>query len=264
MDKNNNQSSQNNATDKKNLYFFIQKPRFAMVISIFITLVGIIAMMGLKLEKYPNITPPQIMVSASYPGASADVVESSVASLLESQINGVEDMLYMISTSSDESYQLQIYFKVGSDRNIDLVNVQNRIQQIQPKLPEDVKRLGVTAKQQVSGAGVAILNLASTDGRYSQLDVTNYASIFIKDEIARLPGVGEVNVYGAGNYSMRIWLDTEKMANLNVSVLEVQNAINTQNVQVSAGALGQEPGPDKQRFQITLRTKGRLLEPERI
>lgn len=262
-----NENNQGNDKDKnpaknQDLYFFIRKPRFAIVISILITLVGIIAMTGLKLEKYPNITPPQIMVTASYPGASADVVESSVASILESQVNGVEDMLYMISTSSDESYQLQIYFKVGSDRNIDLVNVQNRIQQIQPKLPEDVKRLGVTAKQQVAGAGAAILNLASTDGRYSQLDVTNYASIFIKDEIARLPGVGEVNVYGAGNYSMRIWLDTEKMANLNVSVLEVQNAINTQNVQVSAGALGQEPGPDKQRFQITLRTKGRLLEPE--
>ena len=254
---NNNQDIQNN----KDLYFFIRKPRFAIVISIFLTLVGFIAMTGLKLEKYPDITPPQITVSASYPGASADVVESSVASLLESQINGVEDMLYMISTSSDESYRLQIYFKVGSDRNIDLVNVQNRIQQIEPKLPEDVRRLGVTAKQQVSGAGVAILNLASTDGRYSQLDVTNYASIYIKDEIARLPGVGEVGVYGAGNYSMRIWLDTEKMANLNVSVSEVQKAITTQNVQVSAGALGQEPGPDKQRFQITLRTKGRLLEP---
>lgn len=255
-------NEKDNKQDKnKGLYFFIAKPRFAIVISIFITILGIISITGLKLEKYPNITPPQIMVTASYPGASADVVESSVASILESQVNGVEDMLYMISTSSDESYQLQIYFKVGSDRNIDLVNVQNRIQQIQPKLPEDVKRLGVTAKQQVSGAGVAILNLASTDGRYSQLDVTNYASIFIKDEIARLPGVGEVNVFGAGNYSMRIWLDTEKMANLNVSVLEVQNAINTQNVQVSAGALGQEPGPDKQRFQITLRTKGRLLEP---
>ena len=262
MDINNKAQEKNTTADNKDLYFFIRKPRFAMVISIFITMLGIISMVGLKLEKYPNITPPQIMVSASYPGASADVVESSVASILESQINGVEDMLYMISTSSDESYQLQIYFKVGSDRNIDLVNVQNRIQQIQPKLPEDVKRLGVTAKQQVSGAGAAILNLASTDGRYSQLDVTNYASIFIKDEIARLPGVGEVNVYGAGNYSMRIWLDTEKMANLNVSVLEIQNAINTQNVQVSAGALGQEPGPDKQRFQITLRTKGRLLEPE--
>lgn len=259
MDINNQNNEQNK---KKDLYFFIAKPRFAIVISIFITLLGFIAMSGLKLEKYPNITPPQIMVTASYPGASADVIESSVASILESQINGVEDMLYMVSTSSDESYQLQIYFKVGSDRNIDLVNVQNRIQQIQPKLPEDVKRLGVTAKQQVSGAGVAILNLASTDGRYSQLDVTNYASIFIKDEIARLPGVGEVNVYGAGNYSMRIWLDTEKMANLNVSVSEIQAAINTQNVQVSAGSLGQEPGPDKQKFQITLRTKGRLLEPE--
>jgi len=254
-------SNQQNNTSKNDLYFFIRKPRFAMVISIFITIVGFIAMSALKLEKYPNITPPQITVTASYPGASADVVESSVASILESQINGVEDMLYMISTSSDESYQLQIYFKVGSDRNIDLVNVQNRIQQIQPKLPEDVKRLGVTAKQRVSGAGAAILNLASTDGRYSQLEVTNYASIYIKDEIARLPGVGEVNVYGAGDYSMRIWLDTQKMANLNVSVSEVRNAISTQNVQVSAGALGQEPGPDKQRFQITLRTKGRLLEP---
>lgn len=256
---NNNQNS--NKTQEKDLYFFIRKPRFAIVISIFITLVGFIAMAGLKLEKYPNITPPQITVTASYPGASADVVESSVASILESQINGVEDMLYMISTSSDESYQLQIYFKVGSDRNIDLVNVQNRIQQIQPKLPEDVKRLGVTAKQRVSGAGAAILNLASTDDRYSHLEVTNYASIYIKDEIARLPGVGEVNVYGAGDYSMRIWLDTQKMANLNVSVSELRNAISTQNVQVSAGALGQEPGPDKQRFQITLRTKGRLLEP---
>ena len=218
--------------------------------------------MGLQLEKYPDITPPQIAVSASYPGASADVVESSVAAVVESQVNGVEDMLYMISTSSDESYKLQIYFKVGSDRNIDLVNVQNRIQQIQPKLPEDVKRLGVTAKQQVSGSGVCILNVISEDGSWSQLDLTNYASIFIKDEIARLNGVGEVNVFGAGNYSMRIWLDTEKMANLGVSVAEIQAAIQTQNIQVSAGALGQEPGPDKQKFQITLRTKGRLLEPE--
>ena len=254
-------SEQNNKPDKKNLYFFITKPRFALVISIFITLIGIIAIAGLKLEKYPDITPPQIMVTASYPGASADVVESSVASVIENQVNGVEDMLYMMSTSSDESYQLQIYFKVGSDRNIDLVNVQNRIQQIQPKLPEDVKRLGVTAKQQVSGAGVCILNVASPDKSWSQLDLTNYASIFIKDEISRLEGVGEVNVFGAGNYSIRVWLDTEKMANLNVSVTEIQNAIQTQNVQVSAGALGQEPGPDKQKYQITLRTKGRLLEP---
>ena len=154
----NNQPEKDKSKNEE-LYFFIRKPRFAIVISLFITLVGIISMMGLQLEKYPDITPPQIQVTASYPGASADVVESSVASLIESQVNGVEDMIYMVSTSTDASYQLQIYFKVGSDRNIDLVNVQNRIQQIEPKLPEDVKRLGVTAKQRVSGAGVAILNL---------------------------------------------------------------------------------------------------------
>ena len=160
------EQNNNGHKDKKNLYFFIQKPRFAIVISIFITLLGIISIMGLQLEKYPDITPPQIAVSASYPGASADVVESSVAAVVESQVNGVEDMLYMISTSSDESYKLQIYFKVGSDRNIDLVNVQNRIQQIQPKLPEDVKRLGVTAKQQVSGSDVCILNTVIIPNSY--------------------------------------------------------------------------------------------------
>lgn len=248
--------------DKKSLYFFIQKPRFAMVISIFITLVGLIAMMGLQLEKYPDITPPQVAVSASYPGASASVIESSVASVIESQVNGVEDMLYMTSTSSDESYSLQVFFKVGTDKDINLVNVQNRLQQITPKLPEDVKRLGITAQTKVGGAGVCILNLVSTDHSWSQLDLSNYASIFIKDEIKRLDGVGEVNIFGAGDYSMRIWLNPTKMANLSVSVSEVQNAIQTQNVQVSAGALGQEPGVDKQALKITLRTKGRLLEPE--
>ncbi len=247
--------------DKKDLYFFINRPRFAIVISVFLTLLGLIAISGLKLEKYPDITPPQIVVSAVYPGASADVVESSIAAVVESQINGVEDMLYMLSTSSDEAYSLQVFFKVGSDRNVDLINVQNRIQQITPKLPEEVRRFGITAKQRVSGAGVCILNVVSEDNSWSQLDLTNYAGIFVKDEIARLNGIGEVNVFGAGNYSMRIWLNTEKMANLGVSVAEIQNAIATQNVQVSAGSLGAEPGPDKQKFQIVLRTKGRLLLP---
>lgn len=246
---------------KKGLYFFIQKPRFAIVISILITLVGIISIFGLQLEKYPDITPPQVVITASYPGASASVVESTVASLIESQVNGVRDMLYMTSTSSDETYQLQIYFKVGTDRDIDLVNVQNRLQQVQPRLPEDVKRLGVTATSKVGGAGVCILNLSSEDGSWNQLDLTNYASIFIKDEIKRLDGVGDVNVFGAGDYSMRIWLNPEKMANYDVSVQEVQKAIQTQNVQVSTGALGQEPGMDKQSLKITLRTQGRLLEP---
>ena len=252
----------NKKSDKKNLYFFITKPRFAMVISIFLILVGIISILGLKLEKYPDITPPQVVVTAAYPGASASVIESSVASVIESQVNGVENMLYMTSTSGDESYQLQIYFKVGTNKDINLVNVQNRLQQVTPKLPEDVKRLGLSARNQVGGAGLCILNLTSDDGSWNQLDITNYASIFIKDEIKRVTGVGEVNIYGAGDYSMRIWLNPQKMANLSVSTSEVVKAVQTQNVQVSAGALGQEPGVDKQSLKITLRTKGRLLNPD--
>lgn len=251
----------NKKFDKKNLYFFITKPRFAMVISIFIILIGVISIIGLRLEKYPDITPPQVVVNASYPGASASVIESSVASVIESQVNGVENMLYMTSTSSDELYTLQIYFKVGTNKDINLVNVQNRLQQVTPKLPQDVTRLGVTAQTKVNGAGACILNLSSDDGSWNQLDISNYASIFVKDEIKRLAGVGDVNVFGAGDYSMRIWLNPQKMANLSVSVSEVQKAIQTQNAQISAGAFGQEPGVDKQSLKITLRTQGRLLEP---
>ncbi len=247
---------------KNQLYFFITKPRFAMVISIFITLVGLVSMFGLQLEKYPNITPPQVVVSASYPGASASVIESSVASILESQINGVENMIYMSSTCYDESYQLDIYFKVGTNKDINLVNVQNRISQVEALLPEDVKRLGVTATNEVAGAGACILDLVSNDGSWSQLDLTNYGTIYIKDEIKRLDGVGDVNVFGAGDYSMRIWLDPQKMANLNVSVSEVQAAIQTQNVQVSSGALGSLPSKANQTLRMTLMTKGRLIEPE--
>jgi len=247
---------------KNNLYFFITKPRFAIVISIFITLIGLVSMFGLQLEKYPNITPPQVTVSASYPGASAAVIESSVASLVESQVNGVENMIYMSSTCYDEAYQLNIFFKVGTNKDINLVNVQNRLQQVEPLLPEDVKRLGVTATNKVAGAGACILNLVSKDGSWSQLDLTNYATIYIKDEIKRLDGVGEVNVFGAGDYSMRIWLDPTKMANLNVSVSEIIAAINTQNVQVSSGALGALPSNTNQTLRMTLMTKGRLIEPE--
>ena len=247
---------------KKGLYFFITKPRFAMVISIFITIIGLVSMFGLQLEKYPNITPPQVTVSASYPGASAAVIESSVASLVESQVNGVENMLYMSSTCYDEMYQLNIFFKVGTNKDINLVNVQNRLKQVEPLLPEDVKRLGVTATNKVAGAGACILNLVSHDNSWTQLDLTNYATIYIKDEIKRLDGVGEVNVFGAGDYSMRIWLDPSKMANLGVSVSEIKAAIATQNVQVSSGALGSLPSKSNQTLRMTLMTKGRLMEPE--
>ncbi len=249
---------------KKGLYFFITKPRFAIVISILITIVGLISMFGLQLEKYPNITPPQITVSASYPGASAAVIESSVASILESQINGVENMLYMSSTCYDEAYSLSIFFKVGTNKDINLVNVQNRIKQVESLLPEDVKRLGVTAVNRVSGAGACILSLMSDDGSWNQLDLTNYGTIYIKDEIKRLKGVGDVNVFGAGDYSMRIWLDPQKMANLNISVSEIKAAISTQNVQVSSGALGALPSNSNQTLRMTLMTQGRLLEPEQF
>ncbi len=252
----------NNNKKKNNLYFFITKPRFAMVISIFITLVGLVSIFSLQLEKYPNITPPQVSVSASYPGASAAVIESSVASVIESQVNGVENMIYMTSTCYDEQYTLSVYFKVGTNKDINLVNVQNRLQQVQALLPEDVQRLGVTAKNQVSGAGACILNLESSDGSWNQLDLTNYATIYIKDEIKRLDGVGEVNVYGAADYSMRIWLDATKMANLNVSVSEVQAAISAQNTLVASGSLGSLPSNSNQTLRMTLMTKGRLLEPE--
>ena len=253
----------NNKNNEQKWYFFIARPRFAMVISIFITILGLISIAGLKLEEYPNITPVQISVSASYPGASAEVIENSVASLIESQINGVEDMIYMSSTSKDQSYQLTVYFKVGTNKDMALVNVQNRISQVEPRLPEEVRRLGVTAKARVSGAGVLMLQAYSPDNSVTPLDVTNYASIYVKDELARVNGVGEVNVYGVGDYSMRIWLDPIRMANLNVSASEINSAISTQNVQVAAGSLGQEPsGDNPSKIQVTLRTKGRLLEPE--
>ena len=251
----------NNKQEKK-WYFFIARPRFAMVISIFITILGLISIAGLKLEEFPNITPVQVVVSASYPGASAEVIENSVASLIESQVNGVEDMIYMNSTSKDQSYSLTVYFKVGTNKDMALVNVQNRLSQVEPRLPEDVRRLGVTAKVRTSGAGILMLQVYSPDNSMNALDVTNYASIFIKDELARVNGVGEVNVFGTGDYSMRIWLDPIKMANLNVSASEINAAIQTQNVQVAAGSLGMEPSDDDPaKLQVTLRTKGRLLEP---
>ena len=244
--------------DKEKLFFFIKKPRFALVISVCIVIMGIISMISLKQESYPDVTPPQVNVSASYQGASAEVVESSIATVLENKLNGVEDLSYMTSTSYDGSYSLTLYFKVGSDKNINLMNVQNRIQQVQSQLPEEVQRTGVTAVSKSSGSGAVILTLYPESGNWSQLDLTNYGSIYIKDELKRVDGVADVNVYGAGDYSMRIWLDPQKMAGLNVSTSEVKAAITSQNTQVTAGALGQLPTDEKNALQITLKTQGRL------
>ena len=247
---------------KEDLYFFIKKPRFAVVISLFITIVGILSLASLQQEKYPNITPPQVEVTASYPGASAAVIESSVASLLESELNGVQDMLYMSSTSYDASYILDIYFKTGTDNNVNLMNVQNKINQVQALLPSAVTEQGVTAENVVGGAGAVILNLSSEDESWSQLDLTNYASIYLKDAIKRINGVGSVNIFGADDYSMRIWLDPAKLANYRVSISDVETAIRNQNTQISTGALGDLPTNEKPSLKLSLLTKGRLTNQQ--
>lgn len=246
--------------DKEKLFFFIRKPRFALVISVCIVILGVISMLSLKQENYPDVTPPQIRVSASYTGANAEVIESSIATVLENKLNGVEDLSYMTSTSYDGSYSLSMYFKVGSDKNINLMNVQNRIQQVQSQLPEEVKRTGVTAVSRTSGSGALILNIFPKSGNWTQLDLTNYGSIYVKDELKRVEGVADIDVYGAGDYSMRIWLDPQKMAGLNISTSEVKSAIVNQNTQVTAGALGALPTDDNQALQLTLKTKGRLAD----
>ena len=250
------------AINKEDLYFFIKKPRFAVVISVLIVVLGLLSLFGLQQEKYPNITPPQVTVSAYYPGASASVIESSVASLLESQLNGVKDMIYMSSTSYDGTYNLNIFFKTGTDNDINLMNVQNKLQQVQALLPQEVVQQGLTAENKVGGAGAIILNLASDNDSWNQLDLTNYANIYVKDAIKRINGVGSVNVFGADDYSMRIWLDPAKLASYKVSTSEILNAIRNQNAQISAGALGDQPTDANPSLKLSMLTKGRLQTPE--
>jgi len=250
------------AIKKEDLYFFIKKPRFAVVISVLIVILGLLSLFGLQQEKYPNITPPQVTITASYPGASAAVIESSIASLLESQLNGVQDMIYMSSTSYDGAYNLNIFFKTGTDNDINLMNVQNKLQQVQSLLPQEVLQQGLTAENKVGGAGAIILNLASENDSWNQLDLTNYANIYVKDAIKRINGVGSVNVFGADDYSMRIWLDPAKLASYKVTISEIRNAIQNQNVQLSSGALGDQPTDADPSLKLSLLTKGRLQTPE--
>ena len=245
-----------------NCKFFINRPRFAFVISIVIVLVGLIAMKSLPLEEYPTITPPQVTVVATYMGASSDVIESTVAAPIESAVNGVERMLYMTSDSKNGTYRLNIYFEVGSDPNMNIVNVQNKISLVTSRLPSDVSRYGLTVKQNTGGGGLLYYGIYSPDNSVDLITLSNYASIYLKDELARIYGVAEVQVFGGKDYAMRVWLDSQKMAALNVSASEISNAINAQNAQVSAGALGSEPLVKKTEMALTLRTPGRLKSVE--
>ena len=246
--------------DNKQGNLFIKRPKLAIVISLAIMLAGALMMLALPLEEYPSITPPQVVVTATYAGASSDVVADTIAAPVEAQLNGVQDMIYMSSTSQNGQYQLTLYFNIGSDPDMAVVNVQNQLQLVTPRLPEEVKRYGLSVKKSTGGPGLMMISVNSPTHTYDSLYIANYASIYIKDELARIKGVGKVAVFGSSDYSMRVWLDASKMANLGVSVSEVSSAIQSQNTQVPAGDLGVEPMKNKQMIKLTMRTKGRLKD----
>jgi multidrug efflux pump len=242
-------------------HFFIRRPIFAAVLSIVITLAGAVAALNLPLAQYPQITPPSIMVSCTYPGANANVVADSVAAPIEQQINGVEDMMYMVSQSNnDGSYTLTVTFKPGVNLNFAQVLVQNRINLALPLLPDVVKQAGVTTRKRNPDI-LQVIALYSPHGRYDQLYLSNYCTIKLKDEIARVDGVGDCQQFGQQDYSMRVWLDPDKLAGLNLTAGDVAAALREQNRQVAAGHVGQQPTATGQPFELTVTTVGRLTDP---
>ena len=239
-------------------HFFIDRPRFAIVLSVILVLIGGIALFSLPIAQYPEVTPPTIVVSANYPGANLKVIAETVAAPIEQEVNGVERMLYMSSQStSDGQMQLTITFEIGTNLDIAQMQVQNRVANALPKLPEDVRRLGVTTKKS-SPDILLVIHLISPNQRYNQLYLSNYALLNISDQLLRLPGVGDVRTFGAGDYSMRLWLDPEKIAARNLTAGEVIKAVREQNVQVAAGVIGQPPMDDSPDFQLNINTMGRL------
>ena len=242
--------------------FFIDRPKFAFVIAIVTVLAGALAIVALPIAEYPELTPPQVQVKASYPGASAQVVEETVAAVVEAEVNGVEDMTYMSSKSAnDGSYTLTVTFEVGTDGDIAQVNVQNRVSLATPKLPEEVTRQGLSVKKQ-STSMLMVMSIFSPNNTYDDIFLSNYTSINIRDTLARVRGVASVDILGARNYSMRIWLQPDRLTSLGLTASDVIGAIRDQNVQVSAGSIGQAPAPASQQFQYTIQAKGRLTDPQ--
>ena len=245
-------------------HFFIDRPIFAVVVSVFITLIGLGALFILPVAQYPEIVPPTVQITTSYPGASADTVARTVATPLEQEINGVENMLYLSSQSTgDGKLTITVTFRIGTDLNVAQMLTQNRVQDALPRLPEDVQRLGVQVRKATPNILLAV-HLYSPDRSRGTLYLSNYATLHVKDALARLPGVGDVQLFGARDYAMRIWLDPDKVAAHDLNASEVLAALQAQNLQVSAGILGQPPAPTGAAYQINVQTLGRLSTPEQF
>jgi multidrug efflux pump subunit AcrB len=244
--------------------FFIDRPIFATVISVVITLAGGVAVFTLPVAQYPEVTPPTVQVTALYPGANAQTVRDTVAAPIEEQVSGVEGMLYMTSRcTNDGAYNLTVTFRLGMDSDMAQVLVQNRVSLALPVIPALVQNEGINVKK-MSPNTLMIVNLLSPDDRYDSLFLSNYATIYVKDELGRLPGVAGITYLGQRDYSLRAWLDPEKLAALNLSAMDVVTAIAQQNVQVAAGQIGQQPVPRGQQFQLTINTRGRLTDPDQF
>jgi len=244
--------------------FFIERPIFASVISILIVIAGLISVGALPIAQFPEITPPTVEVKATYPGANAQVVAETVAAPIEQEVIGVENMIYMSSVSAgDGSYKLTVTFKVGTNLDMANVLVQNRVALAEPKLPEEVKRQGVNTKKK-SPSIILIASLTSPDGRHDELFMSNYATLRIRDTLSRIPGVGDVEIFPASDYSMRIWLDPNQLKSRRLTTNDVLAAIREQNVQVAAGQIGQPPAPEGQNFQYAVNVLGRLTDIEQF
>lgn len=243
-------------------HFFIDKPIFASVISILIVLAGLVALRNLPIEQYPNITPPQIQVTTNFTGADAMTVAENVASPIEQQVNGVEDMIYMYSQNSASGDMiLNVFFEIGSNADMAQVNVQNRVNMALPRLPPEVQRVGVTVNKQTPNI-LLFITVQSPDGTLDDIFVSNYTTINIVDELLRVPGVSNATVVGARDYSMRIWLKPDRMAQLAITAVDVVNAIKEQNQQFAVGQIGQAPTPHPVEMTIPVVTKGRLITPD--
>src|SRR5690348_4095521 len=226
--------------------FFIDRPIFAVVIATFVVLAGLAAMRALPVAQYPEIAPPVVTVQAVYPGASAQTLEQTVASPIENAINGVPNMIYMSSSSaSNGTVQIQVTFDIGTNVDIAAVNVNNRVKQVEPRLPEEVRRQGVTVERG-SSAFLQVLAFFSPDGRYNDLFTSNYVNLNVLDQLKRLPGTTNVQIFGAHDYAMRIWLKPDRMAQLKLTPTDVISAVNEQNAQFAAGKIGQSPAPSNQ------------------